>query len=179
MMGDNGYYIGERGYAGKWLPHDLSIRVPLLVYDPRRPEWAGRRPEAMALNIDIAPTLIDLAGLTPPASMQGRSLVDAVAATPPADWRDDFFVEHLMEHVQIVKHEGIRGERYKYARYFEQAPVFEELYDLVDDPMETRNLAGDPAYGETLEAMRARTDVLRDAYGGPYRPHEGPSAMEP
>ncbi len=178
LMGDNGYFIGERGYAGKWLPHDLSLRVPLLVYDPRQPDAAGRRPTAMALNIDIAPTLLDLAGVPPPATMQGRSLAPFLRDESPA-WRGDFFLEHLMEHPQIVKHEGVRTERFKYARYFEQEPVYEELYDLVADSMEARNLVSDPAYREALETLRTRTDALRDQYGGPYRPHAGAPAMLP
>ncbi len=179
LMGDNGYFLGERGYAGKWLPHEPSIRVPLLMVDPRHPEYAGLRPDAMALNIDVAPTLLDLAGLDIPDAMQGRSLVPLLKGQPPADWRTDFFVEHLMDHVQIVKHEGVRGKRNKYARYFEIDPVYEELYDLQSDPLETRNLVQDPAYATVLAQMRTRCDELRDQYGGPYQPHTGKPAMLP
>ena len=179
LIGDNGYFLGERGYAGKWLPHEPSIHVPLLIYDPRRSEYAGLRPEAMALNIDIAPTLLDIAGLETPPQMQGRSLLPLLSGPPPADWRTDFFVEHLMDHVQIVKHEGVRGPRFKYARYFELEPMYEELYDLDNDPLETENLVDDPAYQDELNRMRARTDELRDTYGGPYQPHTGKPAMMP
>ena len=90
----------------------------------------------------------------------------------PPDWRSDFFVEHLLDVPEIPKHEGVRGERYKYARYFEQDPVYEELYDLLMDPMETRNLAADPAHFGTLTELRRRTDHLRAQYGGPYVPIE-------
>ncbi len=168
LMGDNGYFLGERGYAGKWLPYEPSIRVPLLVFDPRRSSPVGLEPTQMVLNIDIAPTLLDLAGLPIPAVMQGRSLVPLLRGEEPEDWRTDFFVEHLMEHKQIVKHEGVRGQRYKYARYFELDPVYEELYDLENDPLETKNLARDPAYAEVLARLRTRCDELRDHYGGPY-----------
>ncbi len=171
LMGDNGYFLGERGYAGKWLPLEPSIRVPFLLYDPRRPEYAGLRPEAMVLNVDIAPTLLDLAGVAIPEAMQGRSVMPVLEGNA-SDWRIDFFVEHLMEHDQIVKHEGVRGQRYKYARYFQQDPVYEELYDLQNDALETTNLAMDESYADTLKRMRTRTDELRDRYGGPYQPHE-------
>ncbi len=179
LMGDNGYYVGERGYAGKWLPHEPSIRVPLLVYDPRNPEYAGKRPLDMALNIDIGPTLLDLAGVDVPDQMQGKSLLPLLSQDNQTDWRNDFFVEHIMDHKQIIKHEGVRGEQWKYARYFELDPVYEELYNYVDDPLEQNNLAGNPEYAEVLDQMRARTNVLRDMYGGPYKPHTEPPAMLP
>ena len=168
LMGDNGYFLGERGYAGKWLPYDLSIRVPLIVFDPRAEEQ-GIVPQPFALNIDIPPTLLVLAGIDSPKEMQGKSLLPLLHGETPSDWRTDFFVEHLFEHEQIPKHEGVRGQRYQYARYFEQDPVYEELYDLRADPMQIRNLANNPDYADVLETMRKRTDELRDEYGGPYK----------
>ena len=77
----------------------------------------------------------------------------------------------LFEHAEIPKHEGVRTARHKYARLFEQEPLHEELYDLEADPLETRNLAADPAHRELLERLRRRCDELRDAAGGPYVPH--------
>jgi arylsulfatase A-like enzyme len=169
LMGDNGYFLGERGYAGKWLPYDLSIRVPLVVYDPRSDDrLRGSTPSLPVLNIDIAPTLLELAGVEVPTTMQGRSLVPLLAGESPADWRRYFFVEHLFDHPAPPKHEGVRGERFKYARYFEQVPVYEELYDLLEDPLETSNLAADPDYLEILEELRGLTNELRDEYGGPF-----------
>ena len=171
LMGDNGYFLGERGYAGKWLPYDLSIRVPLIVFDPRAPiDSRGTVPSQLALNIDIAPTLLDLAGVEIPVSMQGRSLAPILRGESPTDWRTDFFVEHLFDHPNIPKHEGVRGKRFKYARYFEQEPVYEELYDLLADPMEIRNLAGNPDYLKILIELRKRTDELQAKYGGPFAP---------
>jgi len=169
LMGDNGYFLGERGYAGKWLPLDLSIRVPIVVFDPRaESRLRGSTPSLPVLNIDLAPTLLDLAGVEVPTTMQGRSLIPLLSGEAPPDWREDFFVEHLLENPDIPKHEGVRGGRFKYARYFEQVPVYEELYDLLADPMETRNLSGDPDYRDVLEELRRRTDELRDEYGGAF-----------
>jgi arylsulfatase A-like enzyme len=171
LMGDNGYFLGERGYAGKWLPYELSIHVPLIVLDPRTERsLRGSTPAQTVLNIDVAPTLLDLAGVGIPPAMQGKSLVPLMRGESPPDWRTDFFVEHLFNHPEIPKHEGVRGERYKYARYFEQTPVYEELYDLKEDPMETINLAGDPAHAALLSRLRNRTDELMTGYGGPYKP---------
>jgi len=140
--GDNGFFLGEYGLAGKWTPHEASIRVPLLVYDPRLPEEArGRTRPEMALNIDIAPTLLELTGLEPSASMQGESLVPLVRGEGP-EWRTEFFYEHLFEHPRLPKMEGVRTEEWKYIRYVDEDPAIEELYDLGRDPQELENLAG-------------------------------------
>jgi len=167
---DNGYFLGERGFAGKWLGYEPSLRVPLIVYDPALPSGVrGRTVDAMALNIDIAPTLVEYAGCPVPAQMQGRSLRDVVRGRSVL-WRSDFFCEHLFEHAQIPKFEGVRTLRWKYLRYFQQKPVYEELYDLDNDPDETHNLIHEPAFKEVADRLRRRCDELRDRYGGPYRP---------
>jgi arylsulfatase A-like enzyme len=169
LIGDNGYFLGERGYAGKWLPHDPSIRVPLLMWDPAgRVTRPGLRPRQFALNIDIPATLLDLAGLPIPPTMQGRSLLPLARGETPADWRQEVWIEHLMMEPSIRKHESVRTERYKYARYFEASPVLEELYDLQEDPLETVNLVTAPAFQPVLEELRKKTDRLRDQYGGPF-----------
>ncbi|MEM1093212.1 MAG: sulfatase [Bacteroidota bacterium] len=167
LMGDNGYFLGERGYAGKWLPHEPSIRVPLVVYDPRHPEYAGRHPEAFALNIDLPTTFLDWAGLPIPDVMQGRSLRPLLAGASPGDWRTAFWIEHRMPHPQIVEHEGVRTERYKYTRYLPHQ--HETLYDLTADPLERQNLATSSDHSATLAALRVRTDSLRVAYAPPQR----------
>jgi len=168
--GDNGYYMGDRGFAGKWSHYEQSLRVPLVVYDPRLPEGLrGRVLGAMALNIDLPATMLDLAGVAVPKHYGGRSLVPLLRGEQVAGWRTDFFCEHLMQAgAAIPKWEGIRGERHKYARYFEND--FEFLHDLEADPDELKNFAADPDYAETLAAMRKRCDELRDRYGGPFKP---------
>jgi len=174
FSGDNGYYMGQRGFAGKWSHYEESLRVPLIIVDPRpsdekRPRGAVLEP--MALNVDIPATMLDLAGVPVPGVYQGASLVPLTQGKEPTAWRSDFFAEHLMHHGGIPKWEGVRGSRYVYARYFEQQPVYEFLHDLEEDPGQLRNLAADPEYTEELTKMRKRTDTLRDQYGGPYRPH--------
>jgi len=169
--GDNGYYMGDRGFAGKWSHYEESLRVPLIVYDPRLPEdCRGRVPEAMALNVDLPATMLAWAGLPVPDHYTGRSLVPVLRGQRPRDWRTDFFCEHLMAHPAIPKWEGVRGERFVYARYFEQEPVYEFLHDLKTAPDELKNLAESADDASTLAAMRTRCDELRDAYGGAYTP---------
>ena len=169
---DNGYFLGERGFADKWYIYEYSIRVPLIVYDPRSPKARrGQVVNAMALNVDVAPTVLELAGLAVPKDIQGRSLIPLLKGESPTDWRTDFFYEHLFERANIPKSEGVRTERYTYVRWFEQKPIVEELYDHVADFDEVKNLIADPKFANVRESLRKRTTELRDRYGGPYRPN--------
>lgn len=157
---DNGFYLGEHGLAGKWYGHEESIRVPLLIHDPRLPAARrGHRRHEKALNIDVAPTILSLAGVPVPERMQGRSLVPLVQGRRAA-WRQEFFYEHLFRHPAIHRSEGLVGQRYKYLRYIDAAPVYEELYDLKEDPHEGTNLAGRAENAKLLKRMRARCDEL-------------------
>jgi arylsulfatase A-like enzyme len=158
---DNGFFFGERGMAGKWLMYEPSIRVPLIVSDPLAPAGTrGREVAAMSLNIDIAPTLLDYAGLPAPPSMQGRSLRPLVRGEKP-DWRNDWFYEHHTLPKIIPPSEGVRTERWKYLRWVDVAPIIEELYDLKADPMETTNLVASGEHRQTLEHLRRRWSLLR------------------
>ncbi len=168
--GDNGYYMGDRGFAGKWSHYEQSLRVPLIIYDPRLPAaQRGRVVDAMALNIDLPATMLDLAGVGVPEHYQGKSLVPWLCGQEVTPWRDDFFCEHLMDvGTRIPKWEGVRGQRYVYARYFQSD--YEFLHDLEADPDQLKNLAKDANSASVLAQMRARCDELRDSYGGPYVP---------
>ncbi len=172
FTGDNGYFLGERGFADKWYIYEHSIRVPLLVFDPRAAKAnRGRIVSKMALNVDISPTMLELAGVSVPKDVQGRSLLPLLKGEPPADWRTDFFYEHLFERKNIPKSEGVRTERFAYVRWFEQKPTVEELYDHLADFDEVKNLIADPKFAEVRDTLRKRTTELRDLYGGPYRPN--------
>jgi arylsulfatase A-like enzyme len=167
---DNGYYLGDRGFQGKWSHYEESLRVPLVIHDPRVPAAArGRTVERMALNVDLAATFLDWAGVKAPAAYEGRSLAGFVAGRAPAEWRTHFFAEHL-DLAPTLTWEGVRGERYVYARYFDQSPAFEFLHDLKTDPDQLANLAGDPAHAAALAAMRALCDREMNARGGALLP---------
>ena len=172
FSGDNGYYEGQRGFAGKWSHYEESLRVPMIVYDPRLPKnKRGRAFEQKVLNIDIPATIVDIALEKKATNYQGKSFAWAVrdTQTPPADWRKDFFCEHLMQvGARIPKYEGVRGERWVYARYFEQKPVYEFLHDLKTDPKQLKNYAKSPGHKVILDKMRKRCDELRDANGGKF-----------
>jgi arylsulfatase A-like enzyme len=152
---DNGFYLGDRGLAGKWFMHEESIRVPLLIGDLRAPAppSAAHRSE-LVLNIDLAPTILDLAHVTAPSEMQGRSLVPLIDGKSVA-WRDHFFYEHRFRHPKIPITEGVRTTRWKYVRYTSVQPIYEELFDLEHDPLERHNLASDPTARAELDTLRA------------------------
>jgi arylsulfatase A-like enzyme len=163
---DNGFFFGERGLADKWLMYEESIRVPLIVHDPRLPKARhGITLDQLVLNIDVAPTILEIAGLKAPGPMQGRSLVPLLAGDPISNWRTDFFYEHHFGERRdppIPATEGVREIRWKYTRWTGIDPVFEELFDLDADPGELRNLAMEASHGSQLERLRERWKRLAD-----------------
>jgi arylsulfatase A-like enzyme len=161
VMGDNGYFLGDRQLADKWLMYDVSIRVPLIIYDPR-----VKKPniiDDMVLNIDVPKTILDMAGVTIPKSYQGQSLLSFIGKSSGILNRSAVLIEHLWPNPDIPSSEGIRTDRWKYFRYrFIKAP--EELYDLKQDPMETNNLAGKKKHRRILEQLRKQADELSATY---------------
>ncbi|MBX3415257.1 MAG: sulfatase [Pirellulales bacterium] len=158
---DNGYCLGEHGLSGKWFMYEESIRVPLVIFDPRHAanERVAERDE-MALNIDIAPTILELAGVPVPASMQGASLAPLVEGRRDVAWRDRWFYEHLFEHKGLPKSEGVRTERWKYVRFLLPDGRYEQLFDLRMDPREEQDLARDAKHAGRLEELRTACDTM-------------------
>ncbi|MEW6236534.1 MAG: sulfatase [Candidatus Omnitrophota bacterium] len=157
---DNGFYLGEHGLAGKWLMHEESIRTPLIIFDPRQDaEQRGRKISAMTLNIDAAPTLLDLAGVEIPSFLQGRSLLPLLR-NEKMDWRQEWFYEHFFGYQgKIPRTVGIRTDRWKYVRYIDPDPAVEEFYDIQDDPLEENNLIAVSEYQPLIGAMRDRVQA--------------------
>ena len=160
FMGDNGMFLGEHGMQGKWFGYEESIRVPLIVYDPRVSlSRRKRKSKQIALNIDIAPTILSAAGLPAPATMQGQDLLAAARGKSPE--RKDFYYEHhFLQSPQLPQTEGVVSRNMKYLFYPEHN--YEELFDLKKDPHETLNLAGDPHYKKVLARLRDRWRVLKE-----------------
>jgi hypothetical protein len=156
-MGDNGYFMGERQLAGKWLMYDNSIRVPLLIYDPRAKK--SREIEDMALNIDVPATMLELADVEIPASWQGESLVPLIYGDKTGLTRDTVLIEHLWEFDPIPPSEGVLTKNWKYFRY-QNNKTWEELYHLREDPDEKTNLAEKPQYQDVLVSMRRKCNAL-------------------
>ncbi len=156
---DNGYFLNERNLAGKWLMYENSIRVPLILYDPVNAMPPSHR-EELALNIDIAPTILEYAGIKIPDHMQGKSLVPVVKQDY-SGWRTEFFIEHLFDHDYIPKSEGIRTKEWKFFRYIDH-PGYEELYKLKEDSLEINDLSDNPAYGQQFIDLEHACDSWID-----------------
>lgn len=166
---DNGDMMGDYLLGGKELLYDVSLRVPMIVFDPRAPaEAQGQTRTELVLNVDIAPTVLDLAGVAIPPTMQGRSLLPLVRGQKVA-WREEFFCENNFcipsQYYPMI--EGVRTTRWKYVRYTDVEPLYEQLFDLEKDPHEVHDLARRPEYRGTLEQLRQRWAALRAAAATP------------
>jgi arylsulfatase A-like enzyme len=185
---DNGILHGEHGYGGKCLLYEPSIRVPLIIYDPRLPaDQRGRRVEELVVSQDVTSTILDLCGIAAPDSMQGRSLSPLLRGEQ-VEWRSDFFAESLIQSQDYPLIQGVRNAEWKYIRYWpnriksmpkdyrellnlglnDETPAYEELFHLAADPLEQKNLATDPEHAAQLAAMRTRCiELLRETRGNP------------
>lgn len=158
FMGDNGFYLGEYGLAGKWYGHEESIRVPLIINDPRLLE-NGIKVDDIALNIDIAPTILSAASIDIPEKMQGLNLYD-VAKGETVE-RDEFFYEHtFLGSPRIPKVEGVVSQDAKYMVFTEHG--YEQLFDLESDPEEKVNVANKESFDSLLKEMRIRFKKLKE-----------------
>ncbi len=149
---DNGWYLGEFGLYDKRFMYEPGLRTPLIARGPGI--IPGSTPEAMVMNIDLAPTFLGLAGITPPDSMQGRSLVPVLQGKTPSNWRESVYYRYYHDpgHHNTRAHYGVRTGTHKLIHYWKKDAY--ELFDLTKDPLEQRNLLGDPT---TAEAPSTRS----------------------
>lgn len=155
---DHGFNWGEHWLLQKFNPYEESIRVPYTVRYPRRFPIPGTR-DQMVLNIDLAPTIADLAGATASPDRDGMSLAPLLASDT-APWRDEFLIETRGEFITAPS-VSVRTDDYKYIDTDAGTGITEELYDLSVDPYEATNVATEPSYAAVLADMVARLDALR------------------
>jgi arylsulfatase A-like enzyme len=164
LSSDNGFFFGEHGLTTeRRLPYEESIRNPLLMrYPPRIP--AGSRPAGLALTVDLAPTMLQFAGLPVGPHIQGRSLIPLFRTTTPPDWRQSVLVEFYTNeqpfpHLLDMDYRTVRTARYKYIHWI-KFPEQDELYDLQSDSLERRNLARDAALAPVRTQMQQELSRL-------------------
>ncbi len=157
---DQGFYLGDHGMYDKRFMYEESLRTPLVV------RWPGViKPHtvetAMALNVDFAPTLLDAAGVSIPADMQGRSLLPLLRGERPADWRKSIYYRYYHDpgHHNTAAHYGVRTDTHKLIYFWKKNQW--EMFDLVADPHELKNLYNDPAHQETVAKLKAELFRLK------------------
>lgn len=174
-MGDNGFGFGEHGLIDKRNAYEESIRIPLLA---RCPELfhGGQTVNSIVANIDIGPTCLAAAGLQSPASIPGRSFLPLTRGET-SGWRDSLFYEYYWENnfPQTPTMHALRGDRYKFIRYY---GIWDsnELYDLVEDPLETNNLIYDSKHQTIAADMKQKLFETMEANGAmsiPLYPDRG------
>lgn len=159
---DNGYFHAEHGLADKWYPHQESIRVPLIVHDPRMPKArAGETNDEFTLNADLAPTILAATKIAAPSKMQGRDIASLYTSDKPVQWRSEYFYEHatIRNTDFIPASEALVRKDWKYMFW----PDFnqEQLFDLKADPLEENDVVADAKNANVLEQMRERFAQLR------------------
>jgi arylsulfatase A-like enzyme len=182
---DHGLLMGEYGMGGKALLYDLTTKIPLIVYDPTLPKSKrGKEIDALVLSADVAPTILEYAGIKPPEFMQGRSIIKLIHDSE-SDWRKDIFLENLYTGRFNPLIEAVREKEWKYVRYFPnpghnygrkvltrsgyyldedidfrgKRPVYEQLFNIRTDPYEHDNLVKNSKHTKILNRLRKRCEL--------------------
>ena len=174
---DHGLMLGEHGLGGKTILYDESVRIPMTIYSPDlAKKHRGKNISELVVGQDIPATILDMCDIEIPSSYQGRSLCPLIKGKK-IEWRKDVFLENLFTSQGYPRQEGVRDSHFKYIRSFskkgdrrlylphqtiltDEKPIYEELFDIVSDPKESKNLADDIAYAETLDLYRKRCKEL-------------------
>lgn len=168
FLADNGYAMGDRGLAGKWTHFEESLRVPFIIRDFRKADTQETVIDSIALNLDIAPTLLDYANVEAPSQYAGLSLKPIIdKQAEPEEWREDFYCEFLSRSDKAgLRHwQGVRDAQYTYARYEKGFKnELEILNDRSVDPTQLNNVIKKPKYKEVLKEKRERLKTFIKLY---------------
>ena len=159
---DQGFFLGDHGLYDKRFMYEESLRMPVLVCWPARIK-PGLQCDAIGLNVDFAPTFLDVAGLPVPSDMQGRSLLPLLRGMTPADWRTSMYYRYYHDpgDHNTRAHYGVRTQTHKLICFWKKDQW--ELFDLVADPFELHNLYGQPGQEQVTVALRAELQRLKQA----------------
>ena len=171
---DQGHFLGEHGFFSKRFMYEEALRIPLII---RYPEWIdpGQKNDDMIANVDIAPTILEMAGLIPTDDIQGRSFLDNMKGQTPSDWPEAIYYhywQHLL-HRDVAAHFGIRTKNHKLIFYYglplgqtEYPPTVPEweMFDLSKDPGEMYNVYNHDEYLEIQDQLKNKLHELQDKY---------------
>ncbi len=164
---DQGFFLGEHGWFDKRFMYEECQRTPLLIRYPKKIK-GNTTSQALCMNIDFAPTFLDLAGLKVPDEIQGRSLVPILngGGKTPGDWRKAVYY-HYYEYPSwhsVKRHYGLRTERYKLIHFYNDVDEW-ELFDMAEDSLELDNLYGRPGYEKLQGQLKKQLKDLQVEYG--------------
>ena len=161
---DQGFYLGDHGWFDKRFMYEESLRMPLLARYPRRIK-PGSTNDDLVLNLDFAPTFLDLGGVDKPDDMQGESMRPLLRGETPGDWRASMYY-HYYEYPgahSVKRHYGVRTKRHKLMHFYHDIDAW-ELYDLERDPRELNNIYDDPANAALVATLKAELERLQKLY---------------
>ncbi|CAB9524021.1 Extracellular sulfatase Sulf [Seminavis robusta] len=175
---DNGLFHAEHGLAGKWYPYQESIRVPLIIRDPRMPlQKHNTLDGSLTLNIDLHPTILGAAGITPPSSTQGMDMatlympqtnndesvpVASEATDGDKSWRDEFFYEFPLDQTKNMPMSSAVVRKDLKFIYWPQFK-YEQLFNLTEDPLELNDVWNQPQYASVLKQLQMRHEKWKEA----------------
>ncbi|WP_205510689.1 sulfatase family protein [Longitalea arenae] len=159
---DQGFYLGEHGLYDKRFMYDESFRTPMVIRYPAkiRPK---QQVNAFTLNLDIAPTLLDYAGISIPADMQGASMQPLLQKGKAPGWRKEIYYHYYELSFGLTRHYGIYTGRYKLMHFYNPINAW-ELYDLKKDKQEMNNLYDNPKYAKIVQQLKTRLRRLQQHY---------------
>jgi N-acetylglucosamine-6-sulfatase len=175
-MGDNGFMFGEHGLIDKRVAYETSIRVPMLMQCPSLFK-GGTAVEQVVANIDVAPTIMEVMGLARPEHFDGQSIVP-LGQGRNVPWRENFLYVYYWEKnfPQSPTVFALRGAQYKYITYYGLWDT-DELYDIRNDPAESKNLLHDPRFRPVAQEMEKKLYAMMDELGGMEVPLNPPSGV--
>ncbi len=176
LASDHGLLLGEHGLGGKTFLYDECVRIPMIIYSPCFSEQQrGMTVDELVVGQDLPATILELCGVAVPDTYQGQSMMPLIEGKP-VQWRKEVFCENLFTDQGYPRMESVRSDEWKYIRYFSkehdrmkylpdasiqgEQPVFEELFNIANDPKEQVNLASNPEYDEVLARYRNRCQEL-------------------
>ena len=170
--GDQGFFLGENGWFDKRWIYEESMRMPLIVHWPEGID-AGSVSKKLVQNLDLAPTLLDLAQVDIPKKMQGKSLKPILKGNQSDSWRDAVYYHYYEGPPRVhnvAKHYGIRTDRYTLVHYYEEDAW--ELFDLQKDPEQLESVYGEPDYMDVQKELKAKIKELQKKYEVEYMPED-------
>ncbi|GGK27457.1 N-acetylglucosamine-6-sulfatase [Yeosuana aromativorans] len=162
---DQGFFLGDHGWFDKRFMYEESMRMPFIIRYPNKIK-PGTVVNDIITNIDMAPTVLDMAGVTIPSDVQGRSFFNNLKGHTPKNWRQSMYY-HYYEYPQwhhVQPHYGIRTNRYKLIHFYYDVDLW-ELYDLKNDPEELNNLIDSKKYASIVEKLKKDLNELKTGYG--------------